>query len=294
MVKIALDDGHGMQTAGKRTPFIPELGRFVHENEFNKAVVNYLDIELKRCGFETLLVAPTDADTSLAARTNLANSKRADAYISIHYDAVDAKFDGEGKDPEGHTVFIYLGQKDKGSGKLASCVLKYLNQGTPQKNRGIKEANFQVLRETNMIAILSENGFMDNKKEALWMVDPKFQKEVAVEHAKGICEYFGVAYKGEVVNAPTQPKQNPAQQQQPQTTQAPIKGIGILNVIENTVLRKDPVYTAEIIKSMKADESPNGAYTALYYENGWYNIGGWVSKACVKFVPHNDTKITRE
>jgi N-acetylmuramoyl-L-alanine amidase len=227
MVKIALDDGHGMQTAGKRTPYIPELGRFVHENEFNKAVVNYLDIELKRCGFETLLVAPTDYDTPLAARTNLANSKRADAYISIHYDAVDAKFDGEGKDPEGHTVFVYLGQKDKGSGKLAECVLKYLNQGTPQKNRGIKEADFQVLRETNMIAILSENGFMDNKKEALWMVDPKFQKEVAIEHAKGICEYFGVAYKGAVVNTPTQPKQNPTPTKPKEEIDMPQKAVVI-------------------------------------------------------------------
>lgn len=74
---IALDDGHGMQTAGKRTPPIPELGgRVMLENEFNRAVVKFLDVELRRCGFNTLLVAPTDVDTSLKARTDLVNAKK--------------------------------------------------------------------------------------------------------------------------------------------------------------------------------------------------------------------------
>jgi N-acetylmuramoyl-L-alanine amidase len=188
---IVLDDGHGMQTAGKRTPPIPELGgRVIRENEFNREVVKYLDIELKRCGFRTLFVAPTDADTSLSARTNLANSNKADAYISIHYNAFDGKFDAY--DPEGLSVHIYPGSKE--GRKLAECILKYLKEGTPQKNRGIVENNFHVLRETKMVAILSENGFMDNKREALLMLNIDFQKEVAREHAQGICDYFGVKY----------------------------------------------------------------------------------------------------
>lgn len=198
---IALDDGHGMETPGKRTPVIQELGRAIKENEFNRAVVKYLDEELKRCGFKTLLVAPTDADTPLADRVNLANAKGADAYISIHYNAFDGKFDGEGKDPEGHSVHIYHGSKS--GRKLADCILKYLRQGTPQKNRGIVESDFYVLRKTKCPAILSENGFMDNKREALLMLKPEFQKEVAIEHAKGICEYFGVPYVPEKAPQPT-------------------------------------------------------------------------------------------
>lgn len=198
---IALDDGHGMETAGKRTPHIPELGRFIHENEFNRAVVGFLDEELRRCGFNTLLVAPGDGDTSLSARTNLANSRKADAFISIHYNAFDGNFDGY--DPEGLSVHIYPGSKD--GRKLAEAVLKYLKSGTSQKNRGIVENNFHVLRETNMVAILSENGFMDNKREALLMQDVNFQKEVAREHAQGICDYFNVRYVEETKSsAPAQ------------------------------------------------------------------------------------------
>ena len=192
---IALDDGHGMNTPGKRTPFIPEIGREIRENEFNKAVVNLLKIELERNGFNTLLVAPTDEDTSLQARTDLANSRNADAYIAVHYNASDGSFGGN--NPSGIEVYVYLNNKDKESGKLASSIAKYLRQGTPQNFRGIMEADFHVLRETKMIAVLTENGFMDNKLEALLMINKNFQKEVAIEHAKGICEYFGVTYKPE-------------------------------------------------------------------------------------------------
>ena len=186
---IALDDGHGMKTPGKRTPKLPD-GTIIHENEFNRAVVKLMDADLKRIGFRTLLVAPNDDDPSLATRTNLANSKKADIYVSIHYDAFDGKFDGN--DPSGHSLHIY--PKSSKSRKLAECIHKYYIQGTVQNDRGIKESNFHVLRETKMPAVLSENGFMDNEKEAMLMLNKAFQEEVALEHVKGICDYFGVKY----------------------------------------------------------------------------------------------------
>ncbi|MEK3974763.1 N-acetylmuramoyl-L-alanine amidase family protein [Psychrobacillus sp. FSL K6-1267] len=185
---IALDDGHGMQTAGKRTPIIPELGRYIPENEFNRAVVNLMDKMLRDIGFKTLLVAPTDADTSLKARTDLANSSKADIFISIHFDAMGSTWGTA----EGHSIFVYPGSAS--SKKLAECIAEFLKQGTTQKWRGIKEQNFHVLRETKMPSILSENGFMDNPREARLMVDKDFQKEVAREHVQGICEYFGVKF----------------------------------------------------------------------------------------------------
>jgi N-acetylmuramoyl-L-alanine amidase len=45
-----------------------------------------------------------------------------------------------------------------------------------------------------MPAVLSENGFMDVLEEALLMLSEEFQSEVAEEHVKGICNYFGVKY----------------------------------------------------------------------------------------------------
>lgn len=191
---IALDDGHGMDTAGKRTP-VMDNGAVVRENEFNRAVVNYLDAELRRCGFRTVLLAPTDADTSLSERVAVANNNKADAYISIHFNAFDGRFDGN--DPSGIEIHHYPGATD--SKRLAECVGRYLKEGTPQKWRGVKGTDLYVLRKTSMTAILSENGFMDAREEAKLMLNADFQKEVAREHCKGICEYFGVAYVPEPV-----------------------------------------------------------------------------------------------
>lgn len=190
MKVVAISHGHELTTPGKRTPPIPELnGRVILENEFNKAVALLLIEELKRCGFKTIDVSSTDND-SLADRVNRANQAKADIFVAIHYNAYDGKFDKY--DPEGISVHIY--PKSKEGRRLAECVLKYLKQGIKQKNRGIKENNFYVLRKTTMPAILTENGFMDNKREAMLMLDPDFQEEVAIEHAKGICDYFSVEY----------------------------------------------------------------------------------------------------
>lgn len=202
---IALDDGHGIGTPGKRTPYITEIGRSIQENEFNREVVKLLDIELRRCGFRTLLTAPTDADTPLAERVKRANNAKADLFISIHYNALDGKFDGPGKDPEGLSVHYHPGSKE--GLKLAKAILNRLKAGTPQKNRGTVAQNLYVTKNTHMPAILSENGFMDNKKEALRMRDKAYHKEVAVEHAQGICDYYGKAY---VPEAKPKPKPKPA------------------------------------------------------------------------------------
>lgn len=189
---IAIDDGHELSTAGKRTPPIPDMDNLViKENEFNKAVAILLQKELERNGFDTLMVADTDNDT-LKDRVQRANKKNADIFVSIHYNAMDGQFDGEGKDPSGISVHVY--PRSSNSRKLGNCILNWLVKGTNQKNRGLIESNFYVLRETKMPAILSENGFMDNLIEAKLMIDDAFIKEVAVEHCKGICDYFDVVY----------------------------------------------------------------------------------------------------
>lgn len=179
-----------MTTAGKETPPIIEMnGYIIKENEFNKAVALLLEVELRRCGIDVLNVSATDND-SLQDRVQRANVAKADIFVAIHANAFDGKFDKY--DPEGVEVHIY--GKGGEAEKLAEFVLAELIQGTTQVNRGIKVSNFYVLSKTIMPAILSESLFMDNKREALLMLDTDFQHEVAREHAKGICNYFGVDY----------------------------------------------------------------------------------------------------
>lgn len=202
MKLIALCDGHGMDTTGKRTPVLPnglksETGNFMHENEFNRAVVKYLDAELKRNGFKTLLVAPTDFDTPLEARTNLANSKDADAYVSVHANANTGVWGEWG----GMETYVYKG--DKESERLGTLIHKHLKGGTKQRDRGVKEGNhLWVIRKTKMPAVLVEAGFMDNLEEAKMLLSDAYRKECAVEIAKGICEFFGTTYQAYKPPAP--------------------------------------------------------------------------------------------
>ncbi|MCP8615985.1 N-acetylmuramoyl-L-alanine amidase [Salirhabdus salicampi] len=200
-----IDDGHGMDTPGKRTPYIEELGRSIKENEFNAPVAKKIVEELKRHNVDAYLTAPGDKDVPLKQRTDFANQKYREyqskygsrnvvaVFVSVHYNAYDGSF--EEPSPSGIELYVYNGYKNKRTGDLAKAIAKYLRQGTDQNYRGIKEANFHVLRETSMHAVLTENGFMDNKREAMLMIDKDFQHEVVIEHTKGILEFFGLPYK---------------------------------------------------------------------------------------------------
>jgi len=193
---ICLDPGHGSNTPGKRTPVISDLGRSIKEYEFNKPVAYYLDQELKRCGFRTMFATLNDNDTPLSTRTSRANSAKANIYVSLHYNA------GGGSGVE---TYHYPGSTN--GRRLAQNIHSYVKGGTAQKDRGVKSANFHVLRETRMPAALVEYGFMDDPglKEARLMLDEDFQRECARETAQGICKYFGVTYKGDAPQTPDKP-----------------------------------------------------------------------------------------
>lgn len=185
---IALDDGHGLETPGKRTPIMPD-GEIIRENQFNRSAMEFCASALKRSGLTVFFTAPGDYDVPLSTRAKRANDARADIFVSFHYNA----FRGVWDQTMGGVQTCYHPGSVEGQ-KLAGCIQKYLVQGAPQVNRGIVPANLAVLRETRMPAALIEAGFMDVHKEAWLMRDPKFQKETGEQAAIGICEYLGVKY----------------------------------------------------------------------------------------------------
>ncbi len=193
---IAVCDGHGMSTPGKRTPPFPD-GRVMKENEFNRAVAALLDSHLRRSGFRTLLVAPTDEDTPLNTRTAAANRAGADFYISIHANA----FGNGWNDVRGIETFYYTGSRE--GLRAATLIHRQLIQGTPLPNRGVKtRTDLAVLRDTHMPAVLVECAFMTNAADAALLLSDAYRAECARELAQGICEYFGVKYVEEQTTGP--------------------------------------------------------------------------------------------
>lgn len=200
MYKIAIDAGHGSKTAGKRTPKLPD-GTVIREHIANVGVAQLVEYKLSKLGFETLRVgwndaiSEDDADIGLSARQKLIKKEKCDIVVSIHFNA-----HGNGNDftsAEGVGLFIHSTNKGD-SAELAKVILKYLAQGTKQKNRGVKAEAFAMVNCKTMgvkAAVLAELAFMTNLKEAQLMREYNFWEECATEIVKGVCEYTGVPYK---------------------------------------------------------------------------------------------------
>jgi N-acetylmuramoyl-L-alanine amidase len=213
MAKIAVDAGHGVSPAGngfKETPKpVPKYGRIVKEYEFNKPTAQYLKEALERQGHTVVWTGadyPSPNGPALSARCQKANAAGCDLFISIHYNAGG-----------GHGVETYIYGRGGNAEKLAKQVQPELVKVRNQLDRGVKVANFAVLRETKMPAILCECGFMDDPRgiEQGWMLDKAFQKGVAEAICKGVQDYYGKPYKAPVASQPApKPAPQPATKDQ--------------------------------------------------------------------------------
>lgn len=189
MYCIAIDDGHGMETAGKRTPPFSD-GSVMRENEYNAAVAQFLEGMLRRCGFQVLMVSPEKEDTPLSVRVKRANDAKADAYVSIHANAA-----GNGwNQANGIESWVYSKSNAKGKA-FAGAVHRALVAVVGRKDRSVKESDMlYVLNQTKMPAVLVEGGFMTNLEEANLLRTTTYRKLCAEGICKGICTFFGVDY----------------------------------------------------------------------------------------------------
>lgn len=197
-----IGDGHGMSTAGKRTPNIPGVG-VIQENEFNRPVCNLMESLATAVGFRVVQIAPELNEPGLRTRSGRVNRdfsrlRAANPHVlahmlavgtSVHYNALNGRFDAK----KGGVEMFY--HKTSANGKrLAQAVLKHTLHGFDQVSRGVKCNSLHMTRETNPVFILAELGFMDHLTEAKNMKDPVFQLECATEMLAGVCEYLGVDY----------------------------------------------------------------------------------------------------
>ncbi|ALS79271.1 cell wall hydrolase [Planococcus kocurii] len=176
-MKIMIDAGHGPDTPGKRSPD----GK-LREFHFNVAVAEEVKKRLVLDGHIVFFSHQNDFDVPLHERTNLANRMKADVFVSIHANAVGHTFNST----NGLETFTY-NHPQPATHMLASAVQQSLIQVTGRKNRGIKQADFAVLRDTHMPAILVECGFMTHKEEVELLKSAAYRKRCA----QGIC--FGIA-----------------------------------------------------------------------------------------------------
>lgn len=196
MVKIAIDAGHGMNTAGKRTP----SGE--REWSFNNKVAiaamaklnTYQNVQILR-----LDDATGKTDVPLKTRTDRANAWNADALVSCHHNAYKGKWGSHG----GVETYTYPGASQN-SRDVATLVHPLVVKAMVLRDRGKKTMNLHMLRESKMPAILVEGGFMDSTTDIIALRSDQKLKAQGEAIGQGLAAYFNLKLKvnGSTPSAP--------------------------------------------------------------------------------------------
>lgn len=177
MAKVYIDPGHGGSDPGAVANGLKEKDLVLSIAKYAR---NYLQNNYK--GVTVRMSRSTDKYLTLTQRANDANRWGADVFVSIHINA------GGGV---GYEDYIYNGKVSSNTHKLQDAIHKKV---APlfTRDRGRKRANFAVVRQTKMPAVLTENGFIDNKTDANFLSKKSNLKKIGEAHAKGIAVYLGL------------------------------------------------------------------------------------------------------
>jgi N-acetylmuramoyl-L-alanine amidase len=184
MAYIVIDPGHGGKDPGA-------IGFKINEKDVVLNLAKKLNDHLGQ--YEKAVVSLTrwdDRFLELSERAKFANDRNADLFISLHNNAASAS-------AHGFESFIYVNASTTTARYqtiLHEQVMNYLAQ-VGIHDRGKKRANYAVLRETKMPAILLENLFITNEKENKLLKDDTFLDNLAAAIAAGIAKIFGLKKK---------------------------------------------------------------------------------------------------
>ena len=200
MFKLALDAGHGLYTAGKRCLKAIDPNE-TREWVLNNRICNKIQVKLQDyIGIEVLRVDDTtgQTDISLTERCKRANNWGATFYLSVHHNAGINGGSGGGLETYRHSSLISNGNTAK---KQEIITNELINAGVPKGNRSsnIKSADFAVLRDTSMEAVLIECGFMDSSVDVPIILTDEFAEKVANGCVNAIVK-FGNLQKKTIAN----------------------------------------------------------------------------------------------
>lgn len=196
-MKILIDAGHGINTKGKMSPD----GR-LKEYEWARDIAQRLEASLKANGCDVQRIVPETEDVSIPIRCNRVNAicKQVGAknvvLVSIHN---NASGNGAWGTAKGFSVFVSKNASSN-SKKLASI---FTDEGIARNmmgNRSIPSCKYWtwswtkndigILKNTSCPAVLTENGFMDNKEECDYLLSEKGKQDFVDLHVTAIEKYI--------------------------------------------------------------------------------------------------------
>ena len=179
MKRIVLDPGHGDTDSGCRS--LDGL----RESDVVLSIAHKARTILANF-FEVFMTRDDDTFVSLSYRSNYANQLGdVDAFISIHCNSAS------NTSARGWEIFTSKGDTGDADKLAASIGKQYASRFQELPARGLKEANFSVLQNTNMSAVLVECCFLSNADEAHWISSDEIQQQHAEAIADGIINHLG-------------------------------------------------------------------------------------------------------
>ena len=225
---VVVDAGHGGPDNGMTGPIGGR--QKMYEKHVTLAVSLLLADALRERGVDVALTRTRDTLIALADRGRFANQRKADLFLSVHVNAANMRWRDPGGARGFETYFLAEAKTEdesrvermeneavrfetsvsaaKGdplsfimldmaqnehlreSSDLAASVQASLRRMHPGPDRGVKQANFAVLRTSYMPAVLIELGFGTNPSEAAFLTDRTRQREMAAAIAVATLEYL--------------------------------------------------------------------------------------------------------
>lgn len=169
---VIIDPGHGGRDLGASDSY-------VYEKHINMDVARRLERSLKEAGFKTVMTRTKDEFIALSERSSRANRYRNAVFVSVHFNSAYRTA----------ALGIETFYRSSNSEKFAKYVQTELIKNVGATDRGVKTANFSVLRYTKHPSILVEGGFISNKTERSAMMNPQYRQVVADSIARGIIQF---------------------------------------------------------------------------------------------------------
>lgn len=195
-MKVLIDNGHGDNTPGKRSPD----GKLL-EWKFTRRVAKVVAARLERAGYDVELLTPENYDVKLIERVHRANvkaqslGKKNVIVVSIHCNAAGSG--AEWLKATGWEAWTSPGRTD--SDTLAECMYKAaekhfegqtIREYKKKEGERDKEARFTILKDTLCPAVLTENFFMDNRKDVKYLLSDEGFEAIVKTHVEGIINYI--------------------------------------------------------------------------------------------------------
>lgn len=188
---VVIDAGHGGHDTGARSRWAG-----LEKNAALDTALR-LDPKLRAAGFNTVLTRRSDYFITLGERTRISNSQENAIFVSLHYN------DANNRRAEGVETYY----RSRPSQKIAASIQGAISSLPGVASRGVKTANFWVLRRNEYPAVLVEGGFFSNPREGSRCANPAYREALASAIAGAIM----------AVRGPLEPASPP-----PQTAPAPV------------------------------------------------------------------------